>query len=121
MIGKALANLKINRGTTYSRTLNYSVDGVARTLVGATVRFTMKSSEYDDSTTDSTAVVTKNVTTGTSGGVAIITLNPTDTATLAPGKYFYDIKVDVNSDGATVYKVDEGTIKLDGSPTNRLA
>ena len=116
-----MANLKINRGTTYSRTVNYSVNGVPTSLVGATVRFTMKSTEYDTDATDSTAVVTKNVTNGTADGVAVIALNPSDTATITPGKYFYDIKVDVNSDGITVYKVDEGTIKLDGSATNRLA
>lgn len=116
-----MAKLKVNRGTTYSITLNYKVDGVATSLVGATVRFTMKTAEYDSSTTDATAVVSKNITNGTSGGVATITLNPSDTATLDPGLYYYDIKVDVDSDGTTVYKVDEGTIVLDGSPTNRLA
>ena len=116
-----MAKLTINRGTTYSRTVNYSVNGTPTTLVGATVRFTMKTAEYDSDATDSEAVVTKNVTDGTAGGVAVITINPSDTAMLTPGKYFYDIKVDVDSDGATVYKVDEGTIKLDGSPTNRLS
>lgn len=116
-----MAKLKINRGTTYSRTVNYSVNGVPTTLVGATVRFTIKTTEYDTSTTDSTAVVTKNVTSGTSDGVATITLTPSDTATLDPGKYYYDIKVDVASNGTTIYKLDEGTITLDGSPTNRLS
>lgn len=116
-----MANLKINRGTTYSRTGTYSVDGVLTTLVGATVRFTMKTTEYDTDTDDSEALVVKNVTTGTSQGSYTILLNPSDTATLTPGKYFYDIKVDVNSNGVTVYKLDEGTIKLDGSPTNRLS
>lgn len=116
-----MAKLTINRGTTYSRTVNYSVDGVATTLVGATVRFTMKTSEYSTDATDSDASVVKNVTNGTSGGTAVITLNPSDTATLTPGKYYYDIKVDVASDGVTVYKVDEGTVKLDGSATNRLS
>ncbi len=116
-----MAKLKINRGTTYSRTVNYKVNGVPTTLVGATVRFTMKTAEYDSSTDDSTSVVKKNVTDGTAGGVATITINPTDTNTLTPGKYYYDIKVDVNSNGATVYKIDEGTIELDASPTNRLS
>lgn len=115
-----MAKLKINRGTTYSRTVNYQENGVATSLVGSTVRFTMKSSEWDTSTTDSTALVTKNITTGTSGGVAVITLTPADTATITPGEYPYDIKVDKGSLGTTVYKIDEGTIVLDGSPTNRL-
>lgn len=116
-----MARLTINRGTTYLITFNYQVNGVASSLVGATVRFTMKSSEYSTSTTDSDASVLKNITSGTSGGVATITLNPSDTATLSPGKYYYDIKVDVSSNGTTVYKMDEGQIVLDGSPTNRLS
>ena len=116
-----MSQLKIDRGTTYTRTLTYQRNGVARTLVGATVRFTVKATEYSTDATDTDAVVKKNVTTGDANGIAVITLTPADTATLAPGKYYYDIKVDENSNGVNVYKVDEGTIKLDGSPSNRLA
>lgn len=115
-----MANLKINRGTSYSITYNHKVDGVATTLVGATVRFTLKSSEWDTDADDSDALVTKNVTNGTSGGVATITLTPTNTYQ-TPGKYYYDIKVDVASDGVTIYKMDEGTVTIDGSPTNRTS
>jgi hypothetical protein len=114
-----VAKLKINRGTTYNRTGTYSVDGVATSLVGATIRFTMKTAEYDSDTSDATASVSKNITDGTAGGEYTIALAPSDTATLDPGKYFYDTKVQ-NADG-TVYKLDEGTITLDASPTNRLS
>lgn len=114
-----MANLPtINRGTTYTITYNHLIDGTATTLVGATVLFTMKSAEYDTDADDSDALITKDVTNGSSGGVATITLTPTDTYQ-TPGKYFYDIKVDVNSDGNTIYKMAEGTVKIDGSPTNR--
>lgn len=116
-----MATLKVNRGTTYSITGTYSEDGVATSLTGATVRFTMKDAEYDTSIDDTTASVKKNVDTGTSGGEFTITLDPSDTSELEPGDYFYDIKVDKASDGVTVYKIDEGKIKLDGSPTNRLS
>lgn len=115
-----MATLKVNRGTTYTITYNHKIDGVATTLVGATVRFTMKSSEWDTDATDIAALITKNITTGSSSGVATITLTPTDTYQ-TPGKYYYDIKVDVNSDGVTIYKMDEGTVQIDGSPTNRTA
>jgi hypothetical protein len=114
-----MARLRINRGTSYTRTLYYKVNDVATTLVGATVRFTMKPVEYDDDFDDSAASVAKNVTSGDSNGMANIILDPADTATLTPGKYYYDIKVE-NADG-TIYKLDEGTIELDGSPSNRLA
>ena len=114
-----MAQLKITRGTTYTIGLNYQRNGVAHTLVGATVRFTMKTAEFSASTTDADASVIKNVTDGNAAGEATITLHPSDTATLEPGKYYYDIKV--QEADTSIYKVDEGTVKLDGSPTNRLS
>lgn len=112
-----MAKLAINRGTTYTINVQYQKNGVATTLVGATVRFTMKSNEYDTSETDATALVQKDVTSGTSAGEATIELAPADTATITPGKYYYDIKVE--EAGGDIYKIAEGTIVLDGSPTNR--
>lgn len=113
------SQLKINRGTTYSINFTFQRNGAAASLVGATVRFTAKSTEYSTDTTDADAVIIKNITTGASDGTAIISINPADTASLVPGKYFYDIKVQLPS--GEIYKADEGTIKLDGSPTNRLS
>jgi hypothetical protein len=116
-----MAKLNMNRGTTYNIGLTYQKNGVATSLVGSTIRFTMKSSEYSDNSSDSDASVVKNITTGDENGAAAIVLVPSDTALLDPGTYYYDIKIDVASDGSEVYKLDEGTIKLDGSPTNRLS
>lgn len=115
-----MAVLKINRGTTYTIGVTFKRNGVPSTLVGATVRFTMKTKEWDNDTTDTGASIVKNVTDGTVDGQATITINPADTATLTPGdEYFYDIKVK-DASGA-VYKIDEGKVRLDGSPTNRLS
>lgn len=114
-----MAQLKINRGTTYNIGLTYQKNGVAATLVGATVRFTMKATEFDNNPTDATAVVVKNVTTGTINGEATITLLPADTALVEPGTYYYDLKV--TEAGGAIFKLDEGKIKLDGSATNRIA
>lgn len=116
-----MANLTINRGTTYSIGITYKKNGVAHTLVGATVRFTIKANEYDEDMDDSTALLLKNVTDGNAQGEATITIDPDDTAEIVPGKYYYDIKVDEASDGVTIYKIDEGRVTLDGSPTNRGA
>lgn len=118
-----MATLKVNRGTTYSRTITYYKDGVLTPLTGMTVFFTMKSAEYDADATDTAALVSKTYTslTGTeaAAGRAAITLLPTDTSAIAPGSYFYDIKV--KESATVIYKVDEGTIKLDASPTNRTS
>lgn len=113
------SKLTINRGTTYIRSGTYSVDGVATSLIGAVIRFTAKTSEYSADTTDADASIAKNITTGTAQGEYEVVLDPADTASLTPGKYFYDIKVE-NADG-TIYKLDEGVIKLDASATNRLS
>lgn len=114
-----MANLKIDRGTTFPFNLTYEKEEVVTTLVGATVRFTMKDEEYDTDSSDTGAEIKKDVTDGNAQGEATITLLPADTATLAPGKYFFDVKV--QEAGGEVHKVLEGTITLDGSPTNRLA
>jgi hypothetical protein len=114
-----MATLKINRGTTYTIGIVYKKNGVPATLVGATVRFTIKSTEWDDDMTDSDAILLKNVTDGNAEGEATITIDPEDLAEVTPYKYYYDIKVE--EAGGEIYKIDEGTIKLDGSPTNRGA
>lgn len=116
-----MAQLNIDRGTEFIIGINYRKDGVAHTLVGSTVRFTLKPVEWDDSMTDTSALVLKNVTTGDASGHAEIIIAPSDTSAIDRGKYYYDIKVDENSNGIHVYKVDEGTVKMDGSPTNRLS
>lgn len=113
-----MARLKINRGTTYTIGIIYYRGGVATSLVGGTVRFTAKTAESDEDATDSAAAISKDVTDGNASGEATITINPADTATLTAGKYYYDIKVEEAS--GDIFKVDEGTIQLDASPTNRL-
>lgn len=113
-----MATIKINRGTTFTIGVLYKRNGVVTSLVGATVRFTMKTREFDDNVTDSDAILKKNITDGTAEGTATIEIEPDDTAEIEPRTYYYDIKVE-QADGK-IYKIDEGKIKLDGSPTNRL-
>lgn len=115
------SKLEIDRGCSYTLGILFKKDDVPTSLVGATVRFTVKTEEFSSSTTDADAVILKDITDGTAGGEATIEITPDDTDTLTPGIYYYDIKVDVSSDATEVYKLDEGTIVLDGSPTNRLA
>ena len=110
-------NLSIPRGTSDSYTVNYAVNGVPTTLVGATVRFTVKNAQYDDTWDDSSAMIEKNITTGNSSGQATIALLPVDTAQVDPGTYYYDIKVEL-PDG-TVYLLANGKFTINASPTNR--
>ena len=116
-----MATLKINRGTTYLISYNHQHDGVTEPLTGATVFFTVKTTEYSSDTDDSDAVISKTITShvDAAAGETEIEIEPDDTATLTPGTYFYDVIVKESDD--RIYKVDEGKIKLDGSPTNRTA
>jgi len=114
-------NFAWDRGTTYTIGVVYKKGGVAHTLVGATVLCTVKEVEYDGSQDDATAVIPpKNITNGDSEGNAAIPFTPSETAELEPKEYYYDVKVDENSDGVNVFKILEGRITLGGSPTNRL-
>lgn len=122
-----MAKLEITRGTTYSRTLTYKKNGVVTPLTGMTVFFTVKPAEYDANTTDSSASITKTLAdlddANAAEGIAVITIDPADSALLDPeGEYFYDIKVkETDGPPPVIYKVDEGTIVFDGSPTNRTS
>jgi hypothetical protein len=62
-------------------------------LTGATVYFTVKTVP-DADVTDSTAVITKDITSHTdaAAGLTTIALTPTDTD-VTPGDYGYDIKL----------------------------
>lgn len=111
------SKITMNRGTTFAIDVDYQVDGEPATLVGGVVRFTVKSTEYDSDADDSDAILVKNVSDGDAQGHATISIDPVDTATITPGNYYYDIKVE-NADH-DIYKIAEGRFKLDGSPTNR--
>lgn len=116
-----MGKFSVDRGTTFTIDIVYKKNGAPASLVGATIRFTVKTVEFDANVTDASAVIVKNVTSHTDAeaGLSLITLDPVDTATLTPGKYNYDVKVAESS--GTIYKIDEGKLTLDGSPTNRLA
>lgn len=113
-----MASIKVDRGASYTMAFEYQRDGLARTLVDATVRFTVKPTEWDTDDDDSSATIVKNVTSHTdaAAGESEITLSPTDTY-ITPGDYFWDIRVEES--GGEIYKVAEGKFKVDGSPTNR--
>lgn len=114
--------LKINRGTSFPITVNYSSNGLAGDLTGASVFFTVKKTEFDNDMTDASAVLAKTITTHSdpTNGVSVINIDPSDTLDLDPNiDYRYDIKVKIAT--GEIYKLDEGTFKVDGSPTNRIA
>lgn len=114
-----MATITVNRGTTYTMEYEHIKNGEAATLVGATIRFTVKEDKFDDSADDSTAIVKKDVTVHTDGaaGLSEIVLDPVDTSDAEPGKYWYDIVVE-EADGS-IYRMAKDRFVLSGGPTNR--
>lgn len=104
-----------NRGTTYTITHVYNVNG-SPSVAGVTLFFTVKTVPYDSSAIDTTAIVKKNI--AMSGATNVITVLPTDIPdTVVPGNYYYDLKV-LDNTGA-IYLVDNGSFVLTATPTNR--
>lgn len=114
-----MTKLTIKRGTTYGFTVNYERNGDPD-ITGATIYFTMKSVEYDSDDDDSDAVISKTITihTNPTEGTSSFELTPEDTY-IDPTSYYFDIRIKDADD--KVYPIDEGRIKIDGSPTNRAS
>jgi hypothetical protein len=110
--------LTINRGTNYDITLNYKENGSAASIAGATVYFTTKSVESDSFLNDSSEKIMKTVTNhqDAPNGISLISLSAIDTY-IPAGSYFYDVRIKL-ANGKS-YKLVEGKLKIDGSPTNR--
>lgn len=89
-------------------------------LTGGAVFFTAKS-EIDNEATDSTAVVTKKVTSHSdpTNGTTVITLSAADTNGITPATYDYDIQI-VLADG-TVSTVQVGKLEVKGDVTRRTS
>lgn len=113
----------MTRGTTYARTLTYKKNGTPTPLTGATIFFTLKTAEWDADENDTSALISKTYANlsdeDAANCKATVLILPIDTKDLEPTEYYYDIRV--REDADHIYKVDEGTIELDGSPTNRIA
>jgi len=111
----------IKRGQSYDFGITYKKNGVAASLVGATIYFTIKNVEYDSNTSDTSATIKKDVTShvDAAAGLSNVHLDPSDTLSplVTPGDYFFDIWVK-EADGSR-YPIIESTLTIDGSPTNR--
>lgn len=127
-----MANLQtIKRGNTYRFTWIHQHNGSPTDLTGATVYFTVKDSEGDDAADDSTAVIQVMVTnhleqSGDTLGHTVIEVTPTETLSrkdgnglIQKGSYTFDIKV-IHADGSQ-FTEEEGKIKVDIAPTNKVA
>ncbi len=109
----AKQTLPIYRNTTYNCNFNHIED-----MTGGTLYFTIKEDEYDTDATDASALLKKNVTTFTNGGLtATFKLTDADTY-IEPGTYYYDI-VYANAAGESAPPIFNGKCIIKPHPTNR--
>ena len=117
-----MANITLHHKTDQDITFQYyEANGTTtRSLVDATVFFTLKKNSHDDDADDSNAILKKTVTVHTSAGAGLTTISLTDTDTnIRPKNYFYDIKV--KEANGLIYKATSGSCRVEGSPTNRIS
>ena len=108
------------RGDTRTITATFTdSDGDVIDLTGGTVFFTVNASE--EPTDDTSAVVQKDVTSfsAPTTGVATITLDASDTDSVDPGTYWYDVQF--VSTGGVVTSLDKGKFVLKSDITRRTA
>lgn len=99
------ANLVIDQGTSFSATIDVvDVAGVAFDLTGYTVAAQMRKNY-----TSSTAVTFSAGHNDALGGITL-SLLPTITSLIEPGRYLYD--VEITSPGGTITRVVEGIVTV---------
>lgn len=115
-----MAKIKMIRGDTRTITATFvDSDGIALDLTGGKVFFTVNAS--DTATTDSAAVVQVDTSSfsAPTTGVATITLASTDTNSVTPGTYWYDLQF--VSSGGVVTSLAKDKFVLTGDISRRIA
>lgn len=109
-----MAKISIIRGDSRTITVNVTnSSGSAFDLTGCTVYFTVNATTSP--TDDTSASIQKSTSSFSSptSGVATITLTHTDTDSLTPGTYFYDVQLKDSSSNITSLKQDKFVITAD--------
>lgn len=119
----ASSKITIVRGDDVSFTTTFTdADGSAIDITGYTVFFTVKEAKrvVDDDTSDSAAIITKDVTSHSdpTAGVTIISLTDTQT-NVTPGEYVYDLQLNDGSDG--ISSTESGIFEVLADVTRRIA
>lgn len=112
-------DIEVFRNRTYPMKYRHTdSDGNPVSLVGATVYFTVKTEQWNDDTTDASALIKKTITSHTNAAQGITDWTLTDVDMhVDPDNYYYDIIVEYagQSQPPSLY----GRFKVIGTPTNR--
>lgn len=101
------AELVVDQGTTYESELDLvNDDGTAINVANYVFTGQIRKSYYSSKVSASFTITTANA----SSGNVIISLSPTTTASIKPGRYVYDVKMKDTSN--TVTRILEGIITV---------
>jgi len=102
----AFSEIVIEQGATFNTTINVEdTAGAAINLYGYTANSMMRKSYYSTSATTITSTVT-----GTANGEVTLSVSATNTASLTPGRYVYDVII--TSPTSVVTRVVEGIVTV---------
>ena len=102
----AFSEIVIEQGATFNTTINVEdTAGAAINLFGYTANSMMRKSYYSSSATTITSTVT-----GTANGEVTLSVSATNTASLTPGRYVYDVII--TSPTSVVTRVVEGIVTV---------
>jgi hypothetical protein len=106
------------QGDTKSITITCTQNSSPYDLTSKSVLFTVKN-KNDNDVDDSTALISKEYTSGTTSGTASIVLSHADT-NIAPGNYLFNIRI-TNSSATEVLSSQNGMFEVTQGATNRVS
>ena len=116
-----MTDLSIYRGDSKTWNLSFTdSDGQAINITGYTIFFTVKKkNSYTDDTVDTDAVIQKNVTVHTDPeqGQTQLVLQPSDTSSVIPAVYVYDMQL--KDDSGTILTFISGNFTITADVTRR--
>lgn len=118
-----MTDLTIYRGDSKTWNLTFTdAAGTAIDITGYTIFFTVKKkNSYTNDTVDTDAIVQKNITvhTNPTGGISQLTLQPSDTNTIVPAIYVYDMQL--KDSGGTILTFIKGLFTITADVTRRTS
>ena len=107
--------ITINRGDTYSRTINIKdSDGVLIDATDWTIYFTVRKNVADSSVASDTNSIIHKTIAGDASGVQTLTLSATET-NINPRSYFFDVQIKKADD--TISSSTAGSFVVNGDIT----
>jgi hypothetical protein len=117
----AATDIEMYRGDDKAITLTFKDSaGSAVNITGYSIFFTVKNKlSYNDDPDDSDAIISSIVTSHTyaTSGTSVLTISNSQTSSVTPGKYIYDIQL--KDGGGNILTVVAGAFILDADVTRR--